>query len=295
MVKEPDTSLLKIVEKKVESLLNRSKRLSELIKASLIAGIEYSEPVYTMIHGWNNILEMIKFVISSAKYELIAFIPVNLLDKLLYSFEEARRRGVFVSIVVSNVFPPLTKHIREGIQEAATIAGARTHGTRLIIVADSKSSVLVPLTMNPRAAMALHGSYIEDPEIAFILTSYYYNRVVTSSIEIYHRVEPGDHYVFKNLQSAMEYIERARRYKYELEAIVKGLSTFTGVPVELHGQILGTIVKPHKGIYSIVLDTGGVIYTIGGYRAFIEDITARRIEIKTLDIIGEQPLNHVIP
>lgn len=278
-------TLLNVVRKKAEELLSRAEGIAATLESIMsVKGMSY-EPVHLVIEGWNNVSMMIRLLIQRAKSEILMFAPYDLVLGVEEYLDEAMRRGVYISIVASKIFPPVESSILTRLKRVSDILRFRWHGTRLIMCVDGLYSLIAPISPHTNITMAIKASYIEDKDIAHIVSSYFYHRVVASSIKVYHGARPGSKKTFKIIQSAIDYISEAIKNKYEVHVSVKGYDTLTGKEIDIKGLVHGILIKPHKGLYSLAIDTGGTIYTIGGYRAFIEDISASEIEVEIREII----------
>ncbi len=280
MIVSPSRTINQLIENKVEEILIQARRVSSIIEASILSPQSVREPVYSSINGWSNIIGLARYIIHAARNEVLVFTPINVLDEFSWELEEARHRGVYVSLVLSNKFPIPYEEEGEEYSEIAVIVRERLHGSRLIILADDREALLAPVTSKPQTAIIPRATYIEDPELMFILSSYFYNRIVPSSIEVYYKITPGESYTFTQNQTALDYIEHALREKMEVEIEVEGYDTETKEPVKIKGIVYDIVSKPYRGVYSILVNTGDKIYSIGGYRAFMEEISARTIKTK---------------
>ncbi len=280
MIVSPSRTINQLIENKVEEILAQAKRVSNIIEASILSPQSVREPVYSSINGWSNIISLTRYIIQAARNEVLVFTPIHVLDEFSWELEEARHRGVYVSLVLSNKFPAPYEGEGEEYSEIAVIVRERLHGSRLIILADNREALLAPVASKPQTAIIPRATYIEDPELMFILSSYFYNRIVPSSIEVYYKITPGESYTFTQNQTALDYIEHALREKMEVEIEVEGYDTETKEPVKIKGIVYDIVSKPYRGVYSILVNTGDKIYSIGGYRAFMEEISARTIKTK---------------
>jgi len=186
--------------------------------------------------------------------------------------------------MVSSINP---KTMDKDVLKVATIVRARLYGSRLIVIADNRMVLLAPLVWVGKEPLGIRALLAEDLDVAFIFISYYHGRIISSSLVIRRNINVGDKYTFVNIGTALDFIQHAKKYKYELLAKVKGLDNITKRQVVLEGSVYNVILKPHKGVFSLLIDTGGIIYTIGGYRAFIEDISAQEVTIEVVDPVRD--------
>ena len=283
----PKENLKRLVKNKVKSLIERTEHVTSIIESALVTHIGSIEPVYSTIDGWNNIINMVHFVIKSAKHEILMFIPVNFVNEYIVDLAEARSRGVYVDLTISNISSMNSRIMDKDLLKVATIVRARPYGSRLIVIADNRMVLLAPLAWVSGEPLGIRALLAEDLDVTFIFTSYYHGRIISSSLVIRRNINVGDKYTFVNIGTALDFIQHAKKYKYELLAKVRGLDNITKRQVILEGSIYDVILKPHKGIFSLLIDTGGIIYTIGGYRAFIEDISAQEVTIEVTDPIQD--------
>ncbi len=283
----PNKKLNMLIEERMKKLLELSKEVSTAIEHS-ITGVHAFDTVFSIVDGWEDILRMAKFMIKTAENEVLVFMPKNIIFEVAEELGEALDRNIYVSLVASNTISGRHPKTIYGYSGIATISRERPHGTRILIITDSKTSLIVPLSPGDQTIYIPRATYIEDIELGFILTSYFYNRIVASSIEVYSNVKPGDRYVFKNIQSAVDFIQHALQNRYEVYAKVKGYMTAGLTEVALEGIVYNIVSNPTKGIYSILLDTGGNVYSVGGYRAFMEDVMAKEIMVEVKDIAGDK-------
>lgn len=291
----PDKRLNMLLEEKLRRLIKLSREVSKIIEQS-ITGLHVSETVLTTIERWEDVVRMIKFMIRTAENEILVYMPKNILYEIAPELSNALDRQVFVNIVASNTLSGRHPRTVYDYSNVSTIVRERPHGTRILVITDSRVSLIAPLTLGDYPTYTPRATYIEDVELGFILTSYFYNRIVASSLEVYSSIKPGDKYVFKNIQSAIDFIRHALRHRYEVYGRVKGYMTTGLSEVEVSGYIYNVVANPSKGIYSILLDSGGYTYSIGGYRAFLEDVMAREIyvEVKTTAIEDLRKIDQVL-
>jgi len=275
----PDKRLNMLLEEKLRRLTRLSREVSKVIEQS-ITGLQVSETVLTTIEGWEDVVRMIKFMIRTAESEILVYMPKNVLYEVAPELSNALDRQVFVNTVVSNTLSSRSTRAVYDYSSISTIVRERPHGTRILVITDSRASLIAPLTLGDYPTYMPRATYIEDAELGYILASYFYNRIVASSLEVYSSVKPGDKYVFKNIQSAIDFIRHALRQGYEVYGRVKGYMTTGLNEIEVSGYIYNVVANPSKGIYSILLDSGGYTYSIGGYRAFLEDVMAREIHVE---------------
>ncbi len=286
MIVSPREIIDKLIRDKMAKLSEKAEFFTATVEA-ILTSYSSSEPVYSLITGWENIERLLHLLIRTAEKELILFIPYSMVNEYIDDIIDSIERGVYVDVTLSNTMLLDKNSLREDkALSKITLLRTRPYGSRLLAIIDSRTSLLSPIPIPPRS-LGAKAVLVDDPEIAFIFTGYYYGRVAASSIISNVNIRLGDVYVFKNIGTAIEYINQALSRGYEVETKIKGYMRDSLKKIEVQGLVYDVVVKPHKGIYSLVVNTGGYIYTVGGYRAFIEDIVAEDIMVKVKDFLME--------
>lgn len=275
MARSPSIALKELVQRKTTNILDMINNISREIDIYLLNTRTGKEPIYSIINGKRNIMNTIHLMLKSAKYEVSFLLPAEFIDEFIKDLASARDRGVYVDLVVFNTIAPYGEFISK-LSEYATVVRTRLHETRIFIIIDNEVALI---TQYIDGFFGTHASLIEDEEVVHILNNYYYNRIVASSVTMKVNIYSGNQYTFKNAISALKYIIYALRRKFNIYVKVKGYDVTTFNDVEVEGYLVDVFFKPNKGIFSLLIDTGGLFYSIGGYRAFLEDISAKEITV----------------
>ncbi len=286
MIVSPREIIDKLIRDKMAKLAEKAEFFTATIEA-ILTSYSSSEPIYSLITGWENIARLLHLLIRTAEKELILFIPYSMIHEYIDDIIDSIERGVYVDVTLSNTMLLSKDSLsKDRALSKITLLRTRPYGSRLLAIIDSRASLLSPIPV-PSRSFSAKAVLVDDPEIAFIFTGYYYGRVAASSIISNVNIRLGDTYVFKNIGTAIEYINQALSKGYEVETRIKGYMKDSLKKIEIQGIVYDVVVKPHKGIYSLIVNTGGYIYTVGGYRAFIEDIVAEDIIVKVKDFLME--------
>ncbi len=275
MVKSPHTALKELVQKRTMSILYMIDKVSKEIDTYLQNTKWRKEPIYSIISGKRNIINTIHLMLKSAKNEISFLLPAELIGEFIKDLENARDRDVYIDVVVFNTIGPYDEFLSR-LSNYATVVRTRLHEARVFIITDNEAALI---TQYIDGVFGIHASLIEDEEVVHVLNNYYYNRIAASSVITEININPGDQYTFKNTVSALKFIVSALERKFNLYIKVKGYDVVTYDDVEVEGYLVNVFFKPHKGIFSLLIDSGGIFYSIGGYRAFLEDISAREITV----------------
>lgn len=277
----PNQALGDLLKEKVKALFTSLEHISEVTRSLISSKVLSGETLYSLIEGYENIIRLIHYAIKAAENELLMFIPAYIVERYLVDLIEAKRKGIYVDLTISEAFKEDLKGAKEEILNYASVVRVRPFGSRVLVVADNKVTLLAPLYRGGEG-LEVKGLLAEDVELGFILSSYYHGRIANSSLTIKRNFKEGTQYTFTNLGTALDFAHAVKKEGLEALVEVIGIDNLSRKEVKVKGLVYSTIMKPYKGIYSIIINTGINLVSVGGYRSFAEEISAKKIKIKVL-------------
>ncbi len=282
MLSDP-AKLTRLVEEKSRILVDKTRKLTEIIQ--LVNSTRRPETLCTTLDTTKDVVEMMKYLIEITEDELLLFTDYNVFRQLV-PYIETKCNKIFIHMIVSGDPTKILGLCRDCIKE--TFIDIRGHVTRTIMVSDGYRVMVAPmkeLDINPLEKAV----YVENNDIAHITSSFIYQRIVPTAIYSKYSIVENRTYRFRTILAAMEFTKHALRKGYELEARIEGVDVETRTPVEVRGTVYGIVEKPAKSIYHILVFSGdrGLV-SIGGFRAFAENVSASKIELKPIIV----PLKH---
>ncbi len=278
VVVPPREILRDLIEERIRELRELADRVS-IIAERLVPPGPRGETIYSPVDGLDNVVRLIHYVVGAARKELLLFIPARLVDRYLVDLSEAKRRGVYVDLTLSGAFREDLRGVKGEVADYVSVIRVRPFGSRVLAVADSNITLLSPVP-GGREAGHVRGLLAEDVELGFILASYYHSRIASSSMTLRRFLEEGISYEFTNLGTALDFMQEAMKAGYGVEAEVRGVDNISRKEVVLKGLVHSVVLKPYKGIYAFLLNTGPNLVSIGGYRSFAEEISAKEIRVR---------------
>lgn len=267
-------TITRLVEERTKKILDNARKLSEIVRT--VRSIKRPETLCATIDTSSDVVEMLRYLIEITEDELILFTDHELLRQLA-PYIEAKCTNTFVHLIVSGEVEEILKLIPGCIEES--FINIRGHVTRTIMVSDGYRVMVAPmreLDVNPLEKAV----YVENNDIAHITSSFIYQRIVPTTMYTKYSVQEERTYRFRTILAAIEFAKHGLSLGYELYARVEGIDVETRSTIIVEGIVYDIIEKPGKSIYHMLLVSRSKgLVSIGGFRAFVEDVSASRIEI----------------
>ncbi|HDI02132.1 MAG TPA: hypothetical protein ENF93_00650, partial [Ignisphaera sp.] len=264
-------AILRVVQEHSAKLMKLAENVFNVVK--VVSSSERVESLCTTLDSVKDVTEMLRYIIQRTQFELMLFMDRATLDEMEAELEEVCSRA-FVHIVAPEIIDKMDRLLDYG----CTLVSMRQYATRVVAISDGVRTLIAPilqLKINPYE----RAIYVENEDVAHITSAYFYHRVYASTLVTKHRVVEKRSYVFKSILPAIEFSRLALREGYELYTEVEGLYTYSYDRAVLKGYIYDAFSKQKRGVHGLLVVTPQGLYSVGGFRAFIEDISASTIRI----------------
>ncbi|GGP19972.1 hypothetical protein GCM10007981_05870 [Thermocladium modestius] len=232
-------------------------------------------------YGMNGINNGVVDVVSNAKTELYGELPQWMLRSNIRLFMDALNRGVNLYLLI---YPGIDNDCLSSMRKYGDLVRARTAklGDFLLLVADFERGIYASRRAIMNRSSASFGYLIQDIDIIARFLDIFSSTWSKSSDALradpeksrYPRRYLNAHFASLDLK---ELLGRGHRPLIT----VRGIDIRRGEPIEVRGVV--SSVESFNRVSSIIMESDGRRYSIGGYDAEIEDIEAREVIIEAMD------------
>lgn len=237
---------------------------------------------FEVIKAQVTVLKRIRAFIESAQSEIALAIPGDHLETVRDELTAAAERGVLVMLIVSGV---------EDLPDAASYASvARVWEEPMptMLAVDGNVGLVAPPEMMRRANSDSQAIVLAQEQLSPVVVGSFLGNYWPSAREVSVR-DPDDlPRTFVDFRHTVLAATLHLRADDDLYADVRGRYTADDGPAEVSGQVVDVrqgLVMPTNNEFpvenALVIDTGEERVTIGGKGAFVEDIEAENVVLKS--------------
>ncbi len=263
----PEIALANYVRRKHEQEEEALRRLLGDL-SSLVT--EPKEPGVWASSGYSSALNMLEEAVSSAEHELV----FSGYSELALRVVGAVREGVATCAVLYDAPESIPAELRRFDE-------VRVKPTRapVIVIPDFHSTLLI-IGWEERKVLSY---LVTDENLIRIFAAYYLSYIRAGSKLVHTNLESIERRSYVHISRALDHIRALSKAGRRVVVHVKGRSTRDGSPVELTGEVVGEFENSYRGIgyIKVRLEDGGEL-TVGGIGAYLEDVEAKKIEVRAL-------------
>lgn len=239
-----------------------------------------SGPQVSIAYGVNGINNGIVDVVTNAQVELYGELPQWAFKENIRLFMDALRRGISVYLLI---YPDIDSHEASKARQYGDLRiKTTTLGDFLLLVADFERGIYASRRSIASKANNSFGYLIQDMDIISRFLDIF-GSTWREAREVYGVDLEKARYPRRYLNTYFAALDidglLARGHRPVM--VVKGLDIRKREPIEVRG--IASSIKSFNRVSSIMLESNGRQYSIGGYDAEIEDIEAREIIIEKID------------
>ncbi len=218
-------------------------------------------------------------LIKTASKELLLSVPIDFALRIGHILEELREKKIHIALNLYNV---TRGEDLEKLQMVADEIRFRESPNAFIIVKDFEEAVYSP-KIRVGAKRPFTSLHIIGDDLIYIFSSFYYHHIWAFSKTykaIEHEFNKEWIRTYVHIWTLLDALEKLKKKKYKVKLRIKGYWVKTGEPVSIEGEVVRVIRFLEKGLHSVEVNVEGKVYSIGGYRASIEDIEGREFIVK---------------
>lgn len=263
----PQIALVNYVRQKHEQ---EKKALHKVLgKVSSLAAEPKEAGVWTST-GYFSALNMLEETVCSAEYELVFSGYSDLASKIASMVREDIATCAVLYDALENVPDEFRRfdEVRVKPTRAPAIVIPDLHRTLLIIGWEERKVVSYLVT---------------DENLIRIFAAYYLSYIRSGSKLLLTRLDSLERRSYVHISRALDHIRALSQAGRRVLVHVEGRRTSDGSPVEFTGEVVGEFENSYRGIGNIrVRLQDGRELTVGGIGAHLEDVEARKIEVRAL-------------
>lgn len=276
-------------------LEERAKTLSTTAKAieERWEQPEISDHKISIVKRFDSVIEQFQLAAEAATNRIQIAVSPSQLEAVRPTLEDAVERGVFVKLCIATGFEE--PHVVEEIdfESVATEARHRTLPAPFTALVD-RTHTFFSSQSHPSDQ---YGIIIDDFTLSYVF-HWYFQSALWGTWQPVHAPAAGTKREYVDVRECVQDIAPIVNAGTAIPATVRGFDTQTGEDVSLSGEITEIISagRPDEdgaltltqlaGQATLVLESDGLEYGIGGRGATLEDVEATRVVIDPPESIG---------